>query len=246
VEKVVEWRSAKVPSSQIPELLDLEASSERATMEAGYSMPQYLAWAIPLLGFIGTIVGVSRAMAAAELVGSPERVLQLLARSRVTGEIAVAFDTTLVALVLSLVGVWFISVTERRERELQERAKVFALSVVATPVAVRAADDKAKRLRRLETERAEALSRLRRLRARHSEIEADGRVIGAQAALYEVRLSHAKESAASLERRIESIERNVERLDEELGVASGGAQQAAETADGGVAPPAVEIPRRLS
>lgn len=216
IDNVLGWRLNRVPPAQIPNLLELEASSEKAMMEAGYSMPQYLAWAIPLLGFIGTIVGVSRAMGAAELVGSPERVAQLLARSRVTGEIAVAFDTTLVALVLSLIGVWFISISERRERELHENAKVLALGVAATSIAVKVVKESERRRDKLQTERAEALARLRRLQTRQASLEADGRVLGAQAALFDVKLSHTRESVSGIGNKITATQATLERIEREL------------------------------
>jgi biopolymer transport protein ExbB/TolQ len=64
-----------------------------------YSMIRYVVWAIPTLGFIGTVIGISLALAFA---GSAD--LQdpsLLAE--LTTRLAVAFNTTLLALVMSTV-----------------------------------------------------------------------------------------------------------------------------------------------
>ena len=63
-----------------------------------YSMIRYVVWAIPTLGFIGTVIGISLALAFA---GSAD--LQdpsLLAE--LTKRLAVAFNTTLLALVMSI------------------------------------------------------------------------------------------------------------------------------------------------
>ena len=71
--------------------------------EAFYTLPRYIGWAIPILGFIGTVLGISL---AAEGLG------ELLASSEVDfsqslGQalkpLGIAFDTTLVALSLSVV-----------------------------------------------------------------------------------------------------------------------------------------------
>ncbi len=65
--------------------------------ESDQSMIRYIAWAIPSVGFIGTVIGIaaslSQAGAAVTLAGV-ERVTELL---------YIAFDTTLVALILSLI-----------------------------------------------------------------------------------------------------------------------------------------------
>jgi biopolymer transport protein ExbB/TolQ len=62
-----------------------------------YSMIRYVVWAIPTLGFIGTVIGISLALAFAGSVDlqDPSLLAELTKRLRV------AFDTTLLALVMS-------------------------------------------------------------------------------------------------------------------------------------------------
>ena len=71
--------------------------------EAFYTLPRYINWAIPILGFIGTVLGISLAT---------EGLGELLARqeadfSQSLGQalspLGIAFDTTLIALSLSVV-----------------------------------------------------------------------------------------------------------------------------------------------
>ncbi len=66
-------------------------------VEASYSIIRYLAWAIPSIGFIGTVLGIGYAMGA--LQGAKgENMLTEAAK-----HLSMAFDTTFVALVLSLI-----------------------------------------------------------------------------------------------------------------------------------------------
>ena len=63
-----------------------------------YSMIRYVVWAIPTLGFIGTVVGISLALAFAGSADlqDPDLLAEL------TKRLAVAFNTTLLALVMSI------------------------------------------------------------------------------------------------------------------------------------------------
>ncbi len=64
-----------------------------------YSMIRYVVWAIPTLGFIGTVIGISLALAFA---GSADLQDPMLL-AELTTRLAVAFNTTLLALVMSTV-----------------------------------------------------------------------------------------------------------------------------------------------
>jgi biopolymer transport protein ExbB/TolQ len=78
-----------------------------------YTLLRYIAWVIPTFGFIGTIVGIAAALKAVDPAN-----LDLL---EVTATLAVAFNTTLIALLLSAVLVFFIHIIqEMEERSLNE------------------------------------------------------------------------------------------------------------------------------
>lgn len=71
--------------------------------EAFYAIPRYINWAIPILGFIGTVLGISLATQSLGgiLQNQESGVEQLLAS--VLTPLGIAFDTTLIALSLSIV-----------------------------------------------------------------------------------------------------------------------------------------------
>jgi len=63
---------------------------------AGYAMVRLLIWAIPILGFLGTVIGITMAIAAIDPKAMEESM------DVVTKGLGVAFDTTAVALALSM------------------------------------------------------------------------------------------------------------------------------------------------
>ncbi|WP_408097547.1 MotA/TolQ/ExbB proton channel family protein [Peredibacter sp. HCB2-198] len=104
-------------SGSLSELIDIvsiqvEVSQEKA--EGDQSVIRYLTWVIPSLGFIGTVIGISQSLIYANS-GDMEKITSLL---------GVAFDTTLVALVLSVFLMWFVhqlqEETDRFHSDLKE------------------------------------------------------------------------------------------------------------------------------
>jgi biopolymer transport protein ExbB/TolQ len=81
-------------------------------MNAGYSIVRIVIWAIPILGFLGTVIGIT--MAIANL--SPQALEKSL--PEVTHGLGVAFDTTALALALSMVLMFVKFGVERVEDRL--------------------------------------------------------------------------------------------------------------------------------
>lgn len=84
-------------------LNDLAAADEKYT-ENSYTLLHGFLWAIPVLGFIGTVIGLSVAVGGFGSVVAGGADLDALkeALSGVTGGLATAFETTLIALVAAL------------------------------------------------------------------------------------------------------------------------------------------------
>lgn len=88
-----------------------------------YSMVRYVVWAIPTLGFIGTVVGISLALAFAGAVDLQDP--SLLAE--LTKRLAVAFNTTLLALVMSALLVLCQHVIQAYEERALNQAGQYCL-----------------------------------------------------------------------------------------------------------------------
>lgn len=84
-----------------------------------YQNVRYIAWLIPTIGFIGTIVGIAVAL---EFI-DPRKI----DIGRVTGGLAVSFYTTLVALLVSTVLVFFQHAVQKMEESALNDAAQYCL-----------------------------------------------------------------------------------------------------------------------
>lgn len=87
-------------SSALEEHLKVLAEKADDDLHESYSLIATITWAIPIMGFLGTVLGITIAIAYI----TPEQLDKSL--NQVTGGLAIAFDTTAVALVMSLVLVF--------------------------------------------------------------------------------------------------------------------------------------------
>ena len=81
---------------------------------------RFLVWVIPTTGFIGTVVGIAISL---EGMQDPKNIQF----ERVTSGLAVAFYTTIIALVLSAILVLMQNLIQRREETALNRAAQYCL-----------------------------------------------------------------------------------------------------------------------
>jgi len=108
IEHVVRNRSADELEDELKYLADID--TERA--HESYGLVRLIVWAIPILGFLGTVVGITLAIANL----SPEALESSL--PEVTAGLGVAFDTTAMALGLSIVLMFSQFVANHTEQRL--------------------------------------------------------------------------------------------------------------------------------
>ncbi len=116
-------------SGSLSELIDIvsiqiEVSQEKA--EGDQSVIRYLSWVIPSLGFIGTVIGISQSLIYANS-GDMEKITSLL---------GVAFDTTLVALVLSVFLMWFVHQLQEETDRFHSDLKEFVIDNLINKIEV--------------------------------------------------------------------------------------------------------------
>jgi biopolymer transport protein ExbB/TolQ len=99
-------------SKEASETVRAQAEIEQGRMVASMATTHYLAWAIPALGFLGTVRGLA-GMLGVQDNGSDEAF-----RQAVTNHLNVAFDCTLIALALSLVVMFLVHTIQREEEGL--------------------------------------------------------------------------------------------------------------------------------
>lgn len=91
--------------SDVSEILATQAANDEDRMASSYAMVRGFIWAIPVLGFIGTVLGLSEAIGSfTAVLAQGVDIDQLTGALRnVTAGLATAFDTTLLGLVAALV-----------------------------------------------------------------------------------------------------------------------------------------------
>jgi biopolymer transport protein ExbB/TolQ len=77
-------------------------------IELDYQVVRYLAWLVPTIGFVGTVVGIALALAG---ITDPQH----LELTRITAGLAIAFYTTILALLESAVIVFLQNIIQTRE-----------------------------------------------------------------------------------------------------------------------------------
>lgn len=98
----------------------------RQRITTDYVLVRYLIWAIPTVGFLGTVVGISGALIAMQpLFASEAPTADLVAP--VVQQLGMAFNTTIVALVLSAVLTWLAQHAMGRESHAIDRASEYVL-----------------------------------------------------------------------------------------------------------------------
>ncbi len=128
VELIVRAANNGMTAEGIGSTLTDRVDAQHGQVDLAYSVPRVLLWAIPVLGFIGTVIGVGDAIAgfAESLAGGAQEVEQIKAAlTEVTRNLGVAFDTTLVGLALSVIVMLAISVADQADRAQIDRVNQF-------------------------------------------------------------------------------------------------------------------------
>jgi biopolymer transport protein ExbB/TolQ len=112
----------KRDTAELGDLLRQRADADRYRTANAYAIPGYIVWAIPILGFVGTVLGIGEAVIGLRAsVGVGElNDLGKLGREigKVCDGLGIAFDTTLVALVMSIVALGVQTLISHKEERL--------------------------------------------------------------------------------------------------------------------------------
>ncbi len=95
------------------------ADNDAMTLDGSYALTRFLIWAMPILGFLGTVLGITEAIGGID----PEKMAT--DTSSITNGLTKAFDATALALSLTLVAMFFSYLVEKLEQNLLERVDVY-------------------------------------------------------------------------------------------------------------------------
>jgi biopolymer transport protein ExbB/TolQ len=103
--------TADTLEDELKYLSDMDAGR----LQTGYGLFRVIVWAIPILGFLGTVIGITMALNAVDLQAPDKSMLEVL------NGLGLKFDTTALALGLSMVLMFVHFSVERAENSLLER-----------------------------------------------------------------------------------------------------------------------------
>lgn len=110
---------ARGQAKDVVDLLNGQNESDSNAVESSFTMLRLCVWAIPLLGFIGTVLGIGQAVGG--LSGSIQAAVNLDAMKNsigiVTTGLGIAFDTTLLGLVMSILIMFPTSSLQKSEED---------------------------------------------------------------------------------------------------------------------------------
>lgn len=107
----------------VAEIVRAQGEVDMGRFVSGMAMVHYLAWAIPAIGFLGTVRGLAGSLT---LGGETKRAIASFIREA-TGHLNIAFDCTLVALALSLLLMFLLHGVQREEEHLVLESQQYTL-----------------------------------------------------------------------------------------------------------------------
>ena len=108
--------------SDVDDMLCSQGANDEDGMRSSYLLVRSFIWALPVLGFIGTVQGLSQAIGSfGDVLRSGGEIQGLKSGlQNVTGGLSTAFDTTLIALIAALGIHLILTVVQKTEEEFLE------------------------------------------------------------------------------------------------------------------------------
>jgi biopolymer transport protein ExbB/TolQ len=226
------------PAGSLAEALQHLADLAADRLHGSYGLHRNICWAIPILGFLGTVIGITIAIAEID----PKQLSGSL--TAVTAGLAVAFDTTALALGLSLVLVFTGFTIERAEQSVLDRIEAFGrkrlaplgTAAPASPLVEAEAQAAAKLIDRtdalIRTQTAAWQGAIESMRLRWADtlIDQQGRIRDSLAAGMQMTLTdHAAGLKAAREELVAAVGQCTDRLETTVGHCTGRLETTVET-----------------
>ncbi len=125
VYNVCEYVRGRGSSERLEEHLKYLAELASERLYESYALVRTITWAVPIIGFLGTVIGITIAIANV----TPEQLNASL--GEVTGGLAIAFDTTALALTLSMLLVFGSFLVEQSEQRILVQVEDYGIKRIA-------------------------------------------------------------------------------------------------------------------
>ncbi|MFO0970052.1 MAG: MotA/TolQ/ExbB proton channel family protein [Gemmataceae bacterium] len=121
IQAVLDFVHSRRSVNELDDQLRALSDNDLMAQEGGYTLLRFINWAIPILGFLGTVVGITQAIANV----SPDSLNSNTGLSDVTSGLATAFDATALALALTMILMFGTLTLERMEQGLLENVDAY-------------------------------------------------------------------------------------------------------------------------
>jgi biopolymer transport protein ExbB/TolQ len=117
--RALEYFRTRANVAETVDQLRAQRERDEAGVESSYTMLRVFIWAIPILGFIGTVLGIGASVGGFSESVPEAANLEVMKDSigAVTSGLGVAFDTTLIALVMSIFIMFPTSSLQKAEED---------------------------------------------------------------------------------------------------------------------------------
>ena len=117
IRKALELFELRVDNGEVAAFLSTQSDIDANRSTGSYSLLKVFLWAIPILGFIGTVMGLSVAVGSLAMGDTSDPEALNASINSLTGGLGVAFDTTLLGLILSMLMSFPLSAVQKKEDE---------------------------------------------------------------------------------------------------------------------------------
>jgi biopolymer transport protein ExbB/TolQ len=100
--KALELFEVRQSNAEIGSMMSAQSDIDSARIAGSYTLVKLFLWAIPILGFVGTVIGLSQALGALDIKDPTDPNAIKAAMTAVTNGMGTSFDTTLLGLVLAM------------------------------------------------------------------------------------------------------------------------------------------------
>jgi len=130
IRKALELFEVRQNVSHVAAMMTSQSAIDSSRIMGSYILTKAFLWAIPLLGFIGTVIGLSHAISGMQF-GNVEDVSAIVASiGVVTGGLGTAFDATLLGLVFAVILNFPLNALVKHEEECLNDIDAFCNEVV--------------------------------------------------------------------------------------------------------------------
>lgn len=124
--------------ADVDEILRSIGERDESAQQTSFSTLAGFLWAIPVLGFIGTVLGLAKAIGKfSELLDRQSDVSGIVGSLKeVTGGLSTAFETTLLALVIALVVQLWVTAQKKSEEEFLDDCHEYCLKQIVSRIKI--------------------------------------------------------------------------------------------------------------